>query len=373
MGACGGGGGRRPPPPTGTLTATVVDEFGAPVAGADVAATVGGATRTRFDGRRRRRHGRESRDRSGERRNLARYIPDADGHRHDPGGTDDLGRRGAGAQHAGCRRRIHHQRHRYAVRERQGAHDRAAGRRRRPALASDRYADRGRFCPAGLHTVEPRYKPSAAECIRFTEDAQADHAYTVENPSAAAFALVPGRPPRITPRRSCSTRAAASRDRPDQRAPVLGQGFYADRRRRQRRFGAVDGIRERRPNGVDPDNTALVRRGIHVGRALVFRRALDALGTQADGGTPLYRGLFPEATDPANEAGFTEGLIDYVEANSPAGLRKAIVIFTDGEDKECASLYLSCEARPRDRPCQRCRCQPVYDRTLDPNRLRGAG
>jgi hypothetical protein len=71
---------------------------------------------------------------------------------------------------------------------------------------------------------------------------------------------------------------------------------------------------------------------------------LDTLSTQADGRTPLYRVLFPEDTDPENESAFTDGLIDYVVANAPAGLRKAIVIFTDGEDTECGSID-NCRAK----------------------------
>ena len=59
--ACGGGGGGggddNSPPDTGTLQATVVDEFDAPVEGATVEATINATTRYRHDRRRRRCHG----------------------------------------------------------------------------------------------------------------------------------------------------------------------------------------------------------------------------------------------------------------------------------------------------------------------------
>ncbi|MEO7385653.1 MAG: vWA domain-containing protein, partial [Gammaproteobacteria bacterium] len=71
---------------------------------------------------------------------------------------------------------------------------------------------------------------------------------------------------------------------------------------------------------------------------------LDALGDQAGGDTPLYRVLFPEPADANNNPGFTQGLIDYTAANAPAGLRKAVVIFSDGDDNECTSVA-SCSAK----------------------------
>jgi hypothetical protein len=62
---------------------------------------------------------------------------------------------------------------------------------------------------------------------------------------------------------------------------------------------------------------------------------LDTLRDQSAGGTPLYRALFPEANDNNADPAFTTGLIDTVADTAPAGLNKAIVVFTDGEDSEC--------------------------------------
>ena len=62
---------------------------------------------------------------------------------------------------------------------------------------------------------------------------------------------------------------------------------------------------------------------------------LDTLSDQAAGGTPLYRSLFPEASDNNADPAFTTGLIDIAEDTAPASLNKAIVLFTDGEDSEC--------------------------------------
>ena len=62
---------------------------------------------------------------------------------------------------------------------------------------------------------------------------------------------------------------------------------------------------------------------------------LDGLRELTAGGTPLYRVLYPEATDPKADPAFTSGLIARVNATAPAGKAKAIAIFTDGDDTEC--------------------------------------
>jgi PKD repeat protein len=74
---------------------------------------------------------------------------------------------------------------------------------------------------------------------------------------------------------------------------------------------------------------------------------LDGLRELTAGGTPLYRVLYPEATDVKADPAFTSGLIAKVNATAPAGKAKAIAIFTDGDDTECGGPNVCREKRQR--------------------------
>lgn len=74
---------------------------------------------------------------------------------------------------------------------------------------------------------------------------------------------------------------------------------------------------------------------------------LDELRTLTSGGTPLYRVLFPEPTDPLADPTFVKGLIDVVSETAPAGKSKAIAIFTDGDDTECGGPNVCRDKRRR--------------------------
>jgi hypothetical protein len=261
---------------------------------------------------------------------------------------------------------------RHAVRERQGAYDRAAGRRGRPALASDRYPDAGDFALPDCTPSNPDTNPSASECVRFTETRRL--ITRIRSRTRA-----PPRSP-LSGSGPCGLRATLMLDQSGsilETDPTNARLFSANAFMETVDAASSDSVLltafAADPRALIP-TTPLWYAGTFTSDGSSYFDALDALGTQAKGGTPLYRGLYPEATDPANESGFTAGLIDYVEANAPAGLRKAIVIFTDGEGHGMRGhRQLSCEARPRDRSGECRRHQPVHDRAFEPGRLRGAG
>jgi hypothetical protein len=97
---------------------------------------------------------------------------------------------------------------------------------------------------------------------------------------------------------------------------------------------------------TNPDQTALIpeqpltvyNNGTFTQDGESFFDELDDLASQAGGGTPLYRSLFPEETDRAADPDFTVGMIDIVaDASEVSSLPKSIVLFTDGRDEECGS------------------------------------
>jgi len=86
-----------------------------------------------------------------------------------------------------------------------------------------------------------------------------------------------------------------------------------------------------------------------------FDSDLDDLASQAGGGTPLYRSLFPEDTDSAHnqDPTFVTGMIDIVaDAPEVSALPKSIVLFTDGEDEECGGSAADRCPDKRDRVIQ---------------------
>lgn len=197
----------------------------------------------------------------------------------------------------------------------------------------------------------PDDDPFSPDCIRFNNDAQGDAPYTVVSgtPGAGDWEEIPGLPEEDyaaalmldqsgsvnatdpTGARLISAKAFVQSVQPQNNDAVLLSAFADDNEQQA---------------ALIPE-TPLTTFGPFRTDGSVYFDTLETLRDQAAGGTPLYRSLFPEPTDPNNDPAFTVGLIETVDDTAPAGKRNAIVIFTDGDDSECGGPNV-CRAK-RDR------------------------
>jgi len=186
----------------------------------------------------------------------------------------------------------------------------------------------------------PDTDPNVSECVRVQADATVDRSYTVDSLSAEAFQLVPGGA-------EADYAAVLMLDQSGSIAatdPTDARLFSAKSFLQTVDAASGDSVLLTAFAGVGSHipvkipATPLWYTGTFVSDGASYFDELDALVDKTGGTTPLYRVLFPEAEDPAAEPGFMEGLIDNVVANAPSGLRRAIVVFTDGTDSECLSL-----------------------------------
>jgi hypothetical protein len=336
-GGGGGGGGDGNSSPTGTLTATIVDEFGTPVAGAGVAVTVGTTSLS-------------------DTTNAAGVATVASL----PPGAADIAislnafqtRTATATIVAGETTPLDIQ----LIRNRQAA----GGVLTTSVVGAP--TDNGKVLTIELQVVvvdqgsqpivtltagdftlsacsptDPDPDPGVPECVRYPENAQTDSPYTVDNAIVDAFALVPGGAPTDYAAALMLDQSGSIGDTD----PTNARLFSAKAFVQTVNAGSGDSVLLTAFAGPGHapriPTSPLWFGGTFTTDGTSYFDELDALGDQAGGDTPLYRVLFPEPTDPKNDPGFNEGLIDYTAANSPAGLRKAIVIFTDGDDNECIS------------------------------------
>jgi hypothetical protein len=174
-----------------------------------------------------------------------------------------------------------------------------------------------------------------SECVRYP-DAQLDTPYTVDNATAAAFTTVPASPEQ-------DYAAALTLDQSgsvNSTDPTGARLFSAKAFVQTVDAASGDSVLLSAFADDNETQTALIPTkplsvyGSFTSDGASYFDELDTLGDQAAGGTPLYRSLFPEATDTNADPAFTAGLIDEVADTAPL-LHKAIVLFTDGEDSEC--------------------------------------
>jgi hypothetical protein len=343
--ACGGGGGGGGDdgggnPQTGTLEATVVDEFGAPVAGALVEATVGSTTRT------------DTTDDAG----VATVTNVPTGSASVEVSLETFATfTGTATINANATTSIDVtlQRNTQA----------AGGVLTTEVIGTP--TENGRVLTFELQVVVvdgasnaienlttgdfdlpdcalPDPDPSSFQstCIRFPDNSQLDRPYTVDNATADAFALVPGLPEE-------DYAAALMLDQSgsvNSTDPTGARLFSAKAFVQTVDAGSGDSVLLAAFADDNETQTALIpEKPLWIANEVdpfttdgeSFFDELETLRSQAAGGTPLYRTLFPEPTDTNDDPAFTVGLIDVVEANAPSGLRRAIVLFTDGEDSEC--------------------------------------
>jgi hypothetical protein len=333
-GCGGGGGGDDGPPPTGTLEATVVDEFGAPVDDAAVAVTVGGATQT------------DTTNSSG----LARVTGLTPGAASVEISLDTFQTQTVNTTIVAddtVELAIELLRNTQA----------AGGVFTTNVIGTP--SENGKVLTIELQVVvvdqqsrpidtltagdfdlpvctptTPDEDPASSECVVFPEDAAVDRPYTVDSPSAENFALVPGLPEADYAATLMLDQSGSIRETDPTNARLFSAKAFLQS------VDAASGDSVLLTAFASTEDARIATTPLWYGGTFTndgesYFDELDELATQAAGDTPLYRSLFPEASDPLAEPGFTEGLIDYVDANAPGGLRKAIVIFTDGEDSEC--------------------------------------
>ncbi|MEO7385896.1 MAG: carboxypeptidase regulatory-like domain-containing protein, partial [Gammaproteobacteria bacterium] len=190
----------------------------------------------------------------------------------------------------------------------------------------------GDFELSACSPTVPDPQTSASECVRYPENLQADSPYTVDNPSADAFALVPGGAPADYAAALMLDQSGSIGDTDPTNARLYSAKAF------MQTVDAGSGDAVLLTAFAGPGHGPLIPTvplwfgGTFTTDGVSYFDELDALGDQAGGDTPLYRVLYPEPADANNNPGFTQGLIDYTAANAPAGLRKAVVIFSDGDD-----------------------------------------
>jgi hypothetical protein len=344
--ACGGGGGGgdgggNNNPDTGTLAVTVTDEFDAPVAGASIEATSGGTTRT------------GTTDAAGEATitsipvgTAAVEVSLATFATHTQNATINANQT-------------------TSISVQLQRNTQAAGGVLTTALVST--ADVGRVATIRLQVVVVSATSEAIEnltdgdfsladcvlpspdpntfqstCVRDPAAAQADFPYTVDNDIPANWATVPGLP-------ETDYAAALMLDQSgsvNSTDPTGARLFSAKAFVQSVDAASGDAVLlsafaddNETQTALIPTKPLTVYDPFTTDGASYFDE-LDTLRDQSAGGTPLYRSLFPEAGDPENDPAFTTGLIDVVDAEAPAGLNKAIVLFTDGEDSECGGVQV---------------------------------
>jgi len=338
--ACGGGGGGggddNSPPDTGTLQATVVDEFDAPVAGATVEATINATTRS------------DTTDDAGvatvtnvgvgsasvqvslesfETETVTATITanqttninvTLTRNRQAAGGvltTSVVGTPSSGGTVMTIRLRV------------------VVVNATSQAIETLTAAD---FDLPDCTPSDPDPNTFQSECVRYP-DAQLDTPYTVDNATAAAFTTVPGNP-------ETDYAAALTLDQSgsvNSSDPTGARLFSAKAFVQSVDAASGDSVLLSAFADDNDTQTALIPTkplsvyGAFTDDGETYFDELDDLASQAAGGTPLYRSLFPEPADNNADPAFTTGLIDEVDDTAPAGLNQAIVLFTDGEDSEC--------------------------------------
>jgi hypothetical protein len=346
-GGGGGGGGDDGPPPTGTLQATVLDEFGAPVAGAEVAVTVGSTSHS------------DATDSEGVARVAS--LP--------PGAADvEISLETFQTQTASATIRADET---TSIDIELVRNTQAAGGVFTTSVIGTP-SENGKVLTIELQVVvvdqnshpidnltagdfslpacaptDPDPAPNASECVRFPEDVQVDRPYTVDNTSAANFALVPGGASADYAAALLLDQSGSILDTDPTNARLFSAKAFVQTVNAASGDSVLVTAFASLDNATKLPTTPLWYGGEFTSDGAGYFDELDALGDQAGGGTPLYRVLYPEPTDPDNEPEFTEGLIDYTVAHAPAGLRKAIVIFTDGEDNKCSGPTACAEKRQR--------------------------
>jgi len=339
--ACGGGGGGggddNSPPETGTLQATVVDEFGAPVEGANVAATINATTRSDLT---------------------------------DAAGVATVTSVGVGSVSVQVSLATFATETVTAtITANQTTNIDVTLTRNTQAFGGvlttsvvGAPSDVGKVMTIRLQVVVvnatsqaietltaaefdlPDCTPSSpdpntfrSECVRNPDDAQSDGPYTVDNASAAAFTTVPGLP-------ESDYAAALMLDQSgsvNSTDPTGARLFSAKAFVQTVDAASGDSVLLSAFADDNETQTALIPTkplsvyGAFTNDGASYFDELDTLRDQSAGGTPLYRSLFPETADPNADPAFTIGLIDMVRDTAPASLNKAIVLFTDGEDSEC--------------------------------------
>jgi len=341
--ACGGGGGGggddNSPPETGTLQATVVDEFGAPVEGANVAATINATTRSDLT---------------------------------DAAGVATVTSVGVGSVSVQVSLATFATETVTAtITANQTTNIDVTLTRNTQAFGGvlttsvvGAPSDVGKVMTIRLQVVVvnatsqaietltaadfdlPDCTPSSpdlntfrSECVRNPDNAQSDGPYTVDNASAAAFGTVQGLP-------ETNYAAALMLDQSgsvNSTDPTGARLFSAKAFVQTVDAASGDSVLMAAFADDNETQTALIPTkplsvyGAFTNDGATYFDELDTLRDQSAGGTPLYRALFPEDADPNADPAFTDGqgLIDVVRNTAPASLNKAIVLFTDGEDSEC--------------------------------------
>jgi hypothetical protein len=336
-GGGGGGGGGNNTPETGTLEATVIDEFGAPVSGASVQATVDATTRS--------------------------------------GTTNDAGVATVGNIPVGSANvevsleTFATERVTAQIRANQTTsidvtltrNTQAAGGVLTTSVIGTP-GDNGKLLTIEVQVVVvnatsqaietltaaefalPDCTPTSpdpntfrSECVRDPNSAQSDRPYTVDNATAAAFTTVPASP-EVDYAATLMLDQSGSVNSTD---PTGARLFSAKAFVQTVDAASGDAVLLSAFADDNETQTALIpTKPLTVYDPFTmdgqsYFDELDTLRDQSAGGTPLYRALFPEANDNNADPAFTTGLIDTVADTAPAGLNKAIVVFTDGEDSEC--------------------------------------
>jgi hypothetical protein len=162
------------------------------------------------------------------------------------------------------------------------------------------------------------------ECVRSPTDPAFDAAYTVANAVPGTFSVVaPQAPAPYAVAMLLDQSGSVSTSDPTD-ARVFSSKVFLEK------LGASDRVTLgvfAQGTGARIPTTPLTRYGDFTGDGASLFDELDGLPALEGGFTPLYSAL--------------DQMVQYVAANAPAGLRKSVVLFTDGRDTICPAAQLA--------------------------------
>lgn len=163
-----------------------------------------------------------------------------------------------------------------------------------------------------------------SECVRSPTDTAFDAPYTVVNATPGTFAVIAPQAPTPYAVAMLLDQSDSIRTSDPTDARIFASKVFLDN------LGASDRVTLgvfAQGGGSRIPTTPLTRYGDFTASGTSLFDELDSLPGLEGGFTPLYSAL--------------DQMVQYVAANAPAGLRKTVVLFTDGRDTICPTAQLA--------------------------------